>query len=89
MRTALAIAAGGVAVVEFVNTLGVESLRRLLGIVLAVTGVALTVGGFLRWRANLRAMRRHHPLPRTMMPLGLAGGVLVVSLIALYLVAFG
>ncbi|HEY6740628.1 MAG TPA: DUF202 domain-containing protein [Actinopolymorphaceae bacterium] len=89
LRTALAIDAAGIAVVEFVEALGTPWVRRGLGIVLAVAGILLGLGGYLRWNANLAAMRAGAPLPKTFLPLGLAAAVLVVSGVALYLVVFG
>ena len=89
VRTALALDAAGVAAVQFLTTVEDIWLRRLIGVVLTVAGIGASVGAYFRWRANVAAMRAGAPLPPTLMPLGLAISVLVVSLAAVYLVAFG
>nr|WP_237742808.1 DUF202 domain-containing protein [Actinopolymorpha alba] len=89
LRTALALGAAGVAAMQFLTAVHHEWVRRLIGVVLAVAGIAASAGAYARWRANVKAMRREAPLPPTLMPLGLAAAVLVVSLVAVYLVVFG
>ena len=89
VRTALALDAAGVAAVQFLTSVEETWIRRLIGIVLAVAGIGASVGAYARWRANVAAIREHRPLPPTLMPVGLAAAALVVSLVAVYLVAFG
>ena len=89
VRTALALDAAGVAVMQFLTSVEDLWVRRLIGIVLAVAGIAASIGAYVRWRANVAAMREHATLPPTLMPLGLAAAALVVSLAAVYLVAVG
>jgi putative membrane protein len=89
VRTALALDAAGVAVMQFLTTVESERVRRLIGIVLTVAGIGASIGAYYRWRANVRAMRKGAPLPPTLLPVGLALAALVVSLAAIYLVAFG
>jgi putative membrane protein len=89
VRTALALDAAGVAAMQFLTTVEDIWLRRLIGVVLTVAGIGASVGAYFRWRANVAAMRTAAPLPPTLMPLGLAIAALVVSVAAVYLVAFG
>lgn len=86
IRTALAFDAAGVAGVHFLTTVGQTSVR-VVGVILALVGIGLSVGAYWRWRANVQAMRRGAPLPATPMPLGLAAATLVVSVIAVALIA--
>jgi putative membrane protein len=88
LRTALALDAAGVATVQFLTAVEELWLRRLIGVVLAVAGIATSIGAYVRWRANVAAMRRQEPLPQTLMPLGLAGAAFLVSIAAIYLVIF-
>ncbi|MFD2078579.1 putative membrane protein [Actinopolymorpha cephalotaxi] len=89
LRTGLALGAAGVAAVQFLTSVEPAWLRRLFGLVLAVGGVATTLGAYVRWRRTGAAMRRGAPLPATLMPLGLAFTVFVVTGLAIYLIAFG
>ncbi|NMH97599.1 YidH family protein [Pseudonocardia acidicola] len=84
-RTALALIAGGVAVVQLVPTFGPPGTRHVLGSVLVVLGVAVTAGSYRRWRALQRAMRRDEDLPATKMPLllGIGLGVIAVAVVVL------
>lgn len=79
IRTALALLAGSVAIMQLVPEFGVPEGRRLIAAVLAVISVAVVAGSALRWRAAQAAMRRDAPLPSTFMPWMLALGVIVVG----------
>lgn len=79
IRTALALLAGSVAIVQLVPEFGVPEGRKLIAAVLAVISVAVVAGSALRWRAAQAAMRRDAPLPSTFMPWMLALGVIVVG----------
>ncbi len=88
-RTALALIATGVAATQLLPKLQVEWGRRLLGLPLIALGALVAAESLRHWRANERAMRRGEPLPRSLMPLVLAVGVVVVAVIAVVLAAFG
>jgi putative membrane protein len=88
-RTALALIATGVAVTQLLPKLHVTWGRRVLGLPLIVLGAVVAVESFRHWQANERAMRRRQPLPGSKMPVVLAAGILVVSLLALVLASFG
>lgn len=86
LRTALALDAGAAGAVQFLSPDRGAWIVRLVGVILAVAGLVVSAGAFVRWRANLAAMRRGEPLPVTRMPVGLAVAVLLVSAGAVALV---
>jgi putative membrane protein len=88
-RTALALIATGVAATQLLPKLQVEWGRRLLGLPLIALGALVAAESLRHWRANERAMRRGEPLPRSLMPVVLAVGVVVVAVIAVVLAALG
>lgn len=86
LRTALALTAGAAGAVQFLSPDRGAWIVRLVGVILAVAGTVIAAGAFVRWRANLAAMRRGLALPVTRMPIGLAIAVILVSLGAVVLV---
>ena len=88
-RTALALIATGVAATQLLPNLDVAGGRRLLGLPLIALGAVVAAESLRQWRANDRAMRRHEPLPHSIMPLVLAGGIVVVGVIAVVVAALG
>lgn len=90
IRTALALLAGSVAVVQLVPDLGIAGARQLLAGLLAVISVGVVAGSALRWRSSQKAMRCDAPLPSTLMPWLLALGVIAVGVLVMALiVAYG
>ncbi len=85
IRTALALIAGGVAVVQLVPALSIPGVRHGLGTALTVAGGLLAVLAVRRWRAVQAAMHAGVELPRSWMP-ALLGGAIVALTIALVLV---
>lgn len=81
LRTGLALTAAGVAVAAALPQAGAATLRRVIGVVLVLTGAAVCAEGRRRWRAVERAMRRNEPLPATPFIAAL-GGVLAVTAVA-------
>lgn len=81
IRTALALLAGSVVIVQLVPDLGIPEARQVMAAVLAVVSIALVAGSAQRWHASQKAMRADAPLPATLMPWLLALGVMVVGLI--------
>lgn len=79
LRTALALDAGAAAAVQFLAPADGDWLVTLIASILAIAGLLVSAGAFLRWRANLTAMRRGASLPFTRMPLGVAIAVVLVS----------
>ena len=91
IRTALALVAGGVAVVQLIPEFAFPGARHVIGILLVSTGGGLAVSSVRRWRQVQDAMRRDADLPPTRIPLllgtGLAG--LTVFVLALLVVTAG
>ena len=88
VRTALALLAGGVAVVGVLPDAGYVVLRRAIGLLLVLAGLLVAATARGRWRHIDVAMRRGEPLPlsRTTVPVTLAvatAGVLAVVLVVL------
>jgi putative membrane protein len=88
-RTALALIATGVAATQLLPKLQVTWGRRLLGLPLIALGAVVAAESLRQWRANDRAVRRHEPLPRSIMPVVLAAGIVVVGLMAVVIAAMG
>jgi putative membrane protein len=86
VRTALALLAAGIGVVNLPSGFSSSAGRHILGVLLVLLGLFAAVGSLLRWRANNNAIAQGSPLPRSnSMPI-VAGGVTVVGIIALILV---
>lgn len=83
VRTALAMMAAGVAVVQFVPGLGV--VRHTLGLLLIVVGGLLAGVSFSQWERNERAMRLGEPLPHSPVPRLVAAVLTLSALVALAL----
>jgi putative membrane protein len=86
VRTALALLAAGIGVVNLPSGFSTSAGRHLLGILLVSLGMFAAVGSYARWRANQRAIQEGTPLPRSSSMVVLAVGLTLVSLIALELV---
>lgn len=90
-RTALALIAGGVAVVQLIPEFAFPGARHILGTALTVSGGALSLAAVRRWRRVQDAMRHDRDLPPTRIPalLGLALAVITVFVVVLLFVAAG
>ncbi|MGB0969556.1 MAG: YidH family protein [Mycobacterium sp.] len=86
IRTALALIAGGIAVVQFVPEFGVAGVRHGLSIVLIAGGGLLAAQAVRRWQLVQAAMRRDGELPRTHVPLMLGGAIFAVTVVVLVVV---
>ena len=87
VRTALALLAAGVAVAGAFPNVGHESLRRVMGVVLVVSGLVTAVGARSRWKRVEAAMRRGGPLPRSAVDVVVVVAVVVVGLLGLVFIA--
>lgn len=85
IRTALALIAGGVAVVQLVPALTIPGIRHGLGMALTTAGGVLAVLAVQRWRSVQAAMHAGVELPRSFMP-ALLGAAIVALTIALLVV---
>jgi putative membrane protein len=87
IRTALGLLAGGVAVRQLVDPFGVTGARTALALLAIGASVILAAGGYLRWVAVQRAVRRGDPLPAApLVPLS-ALALVVIAVTAFVLVA--
>ena len=86
IRTSLALLAGAVAVVQLVPKFSVPGARIALGIILAVTGLAVSATSYWRWANVERAMRTGQSMPYARMIVMVAGALTVVGATALVLV---
>lgn len=89
IRTSLALLAAGVAVVQLVPNFRVPGGRHALGIVLALLSLLISATSYRRWVDNQRAMRRHQPLPRSLVPRLVGAGLGTVSVLAVLLLVLG
>lgn len=85
-RTALALMAAAVAVVQLVPDGHLALVRRALGVVLGVLGLSVSGTAYARWSANQRAMRGGSPLPGTPMLAVIVLGLVTAGALALLLV---
>ncbi len=68
IRTALALDGAGLAVVQFLTSVGTHRGRLLFGLLLVLGGFATTLAGFHRWRSVRGAIQRDEPLPTSYVP---------------------
>lgn len=85
VRTALALDAGGLAVVQLLPPLAVPGAREVLAAALVGLGTIIALTSYRRWAANERAMRVGEPLPTSRVPVVLAVGASAASIAALVL----
>ena len=85
-RTALALVAGGLAVVQLLDEVEPAALRRALGIPMVLLGGLLAALSYSRWERNERAMNDDRALPMSLLPRLLALGVTAGGVIALVMV---
>jgi putative membrane protein len=89
IRTALALLAGGVAVIKLVPSFSVSGGRHLLGIPLVMLSLLLSVFAYRHWLLGERAMRLNRALPASILPPILAGALSLITISALILVLAG
>lgn len=87
LRTALALLAGGVAVVGALPNVGHDDIRRIMGVVLVVSGLVTALGARSRWKRVEVVMRRGGPLPRSAVDLVAVSAVVVAGLLGLVFIA--
>lgn len=83
IRTALALIAGGIAVVQFVPSFGIPGVRHGLSVVLTAGGGLLAALAVRRWQRVQTAMRRDEDLPPTLVPVLLGVAIFVVTVAVL------
>ncbi|WP_322750624.1 MULTISPECIES: YidH family protein [unclassified Frankia] len=83
IRTALALLAGGVAVVQVVPDFGFPGSRHILGVTFVIMSIVISTTSYRRWADVERALRLGRPLPPSQVPRLLGVVITLVSLIAL------
>jgi putative membrane protein len=86
IRTALALLAAAVALVQFVPPFRLPGARTALGLIVAVDGLAISVLAYRRWAGSERAMRHGRPLPHSPMLAVLAASLVAVGVIVVIVV---
>ncbi|MBL7493418.1 DUF202 domain-containing protein [Frankia sp. AgB1.9] len=88
IRTALALLAGGIAVVQIVPSFSIGWARHILGIALIVLAILIAATSYTRWERRERAIREGAPLPPSLLPrlVGLGISVVMISAMAFILV---
>lgn len=79
VRTALALAAGGLGAVTILDDFPGE---EVLGIGLLALSFLTAATAYRRWALNERAMRLDEPLPPSRLPMYMAIGVAAVAIVA-------
>lgn len=75
--------------VEIVPEFSIAGGREILGVALILLGTVLAAGSTLRWASVEEAMRQDRPIPQTRLPIVLAAGVLIVTVIVTLLMLAG
>ena len=86
IRTALALMAGGVAIIQFVPSFGLSGARHAIGLALVALGGILAAGSYRHWDGNERAMRMGQRLPSSVLPRLLTASLAAVVLAVLAVV---
>jgi putative membrane protein len=88
IRTALALDAAGLAVIQLLPELPVPYAREAIAIALVVLGTVVASASFRRWAAVEDAMRSREPLPPSWLPGFLAATIGILSLVTVVLLAW-
>lgn len=86
VRTALALLAGGVAIVGALPDAGNLELRRAVGALLVLVGLFVAFAARSRWRRVDAAMRAGEPLPASQVGMPVTVGVLAAGVLAMVFV---
>jgi putative membrane protein len=88
VRTALALMAAGVAIVQFGDNLGGKTSARLVGTLILGGGIMMAVLGYARWRDNDSRIAKNEALRATQIPLLLTIATTTFGIIVLVLAIF-
>ena len=89
VRTALGLLAGGVAVRQLVDPFDVAKATTALALLAVGCSVVLVVGGYLRWVAVQRAIRRGDDLPAARLVPVVAAALGLIAVVSFVLIAAG
>ena len=87
VRTSLGLTVAGLAVTQLLPPFAIPGGRRTVGVPLIVLGAYVAFNAYRRWERNERAIRMGVALPHSPLPLIVAGGIAVISLLAILLAA--
>jgi putative membrane protein len=87
VRTGLGLLAGGVAVRQLVEPFDVDAATTALALLCVGCSVLLVAGGYLRWVAVQRAVRRGDPLPVARLVPFVAAALTLVAVVTFVLIA--
>ena len=88
IRTALALDAAGLAVIQLLPELVVPYAREVVAVSLVVLGTVVASASFRRWAAAEDAMRARRPLPPSRLPGLLAATLGALSLVTVLLLVW-
>lgn len=86
VRTALALLAGGIAVVQIVPAFTIPAARHILGVILILIATAIAATSYTRWERRERAIRLGGPLPPSLLARLVGAGLAIVMVLALVFV---
>jgi putative membrane protein len=89
IRTSLALMTAGLAIAQLLPAFNVPGGRRIIGLPLIALGIWASVAAFRQWVVNDEAMAARRTVERSRLPIIVAVGVAVVSVVALVIAAFG
>ena len=89
VRTGLGLLAGGVAVRQLADPLGVAGSRTVLSLLAIGASIVFVLGAYLRWVAVQGAVRRGEPLPAAILVPVAAALVVGIAVFALVVVILG
>jgi len=87
LRTSLALLAAGIAVVGAIPHAGHEGIRRVMGVVLVLSGLLTAVGARWRWKRIEAVMRTGGPLPRSVVDVVAVVAVVIAGVLGLVFIA--
>lgn len=89
IRTSLGLTTAGLAISQLLPPFGFAGGRRVVGLPLIALGILTAAASYRTWAANERAIGAGLPIPRSHLTAIVAGGVVVIGLVALVLAAIG
>ncbi len=89
VRTSLGLLAGGVAVRQLVDPFDIANATTALALLAVGCSVVLVVGGYLRWVAVQRAIRRGDDLPAARLVPLVAAAIGLIAIVSFVLIAAG
>lgn len=87
IRTSLGLIVAGLAIIQLLPPFTIPGGRKTLGLPLIVLGAYAAFTAYRRWDDNERAIRLGTGLPPSPLPLIVAGGIVVISLVAIVFAA--